>query len=142
MGISAGFATIWQIRRYKRFIIYCNYFQQRIRGYFQTSTSALGMISLLKNHPFAVEAFFDYSFVLTYAFQKKDLQPLILDTYLDRWAFVAVALVQTKALRPKDFPAFLGNDFFLMGYRIFVRYITPTGKRLRGLYILKSETDS
>ncbi|MCK8494600.1 DUF2071 domain-containing protein [Spirosoma sp. RP8] len=105
------------------------------------------MISLLKNHPFGVEAFFDYSLVLTYAFQKKDLQSLIpecltLDTYLDRWAFVAVALVQTKALRPKGFPAFLGNDFFLIGYRIFVRYITPTGKRLRGLYILKSETDS
>jgi hypothetical protein len=35
----------------------------------------------------------------------------------------------------------MGNNFFLTGYRIFVRYTTSKGKRLRGLYILKSETD-
>jgi hypothetical protein len=45
-------------------------------------------------------------------------------------------------LRPKGFPEFLGNDFFLIGYRVFVRYTTSEGKKLRGLYILKSETDS
>ncbi len=54
---------------------------------------------------------------------------------------MAVAMVQTKGLRPKGFPAFLGNDFFLIGYRVFVRYTNSAGKRLRGLYILKSETD-
>ncbi|GAA4313816.1 DUF2071 domain-containing protein [Nibribacter koreensis] len=104
------------------------------------------MLSFLKNHPFAVEAYFDSSLVLTFAVPKEQLQPLIpeclqLDTFEDKWAFVAVALVQTKGLRPKGFPAFLGNDFFLIGYRIFVRYTTNAGKRLRGLYILKSETD-
>jgi hypothetical protein len=35
----------------------------------------------------------------------------------------------------------MGNDFFLIGYRIFVRYTSNAGKNLRGLYILKSETD-
>ena len=50
-------------------------------------------------------------------------------------------MVQTKYLRPKGFPKFMGNDFFLAGYRIFVRYTTNAGKRYRGLYILKSETD-
>lgn len=35
----------------------------------------------------------------------------------------------------------LGNDFFLIGYRIFVKYHTSYGKRLRGLYIIKSETN-
>jgi hypothetical protein len=105
------------------------------------------MFAALKNHPFAVEAFFEYSLVLTYALPQEDLHPLIpeclsLDTFQDRWAFVALALVQTKALRPKGLPACLGSDFFLIGYRIFVRYTTPSGKRLRGLYILKSETDS
>ena len=35
----------------------------------------------------------------------------------------------------------MGNDFFLTGYRIFVRYTNNAGKRWRGLYILKSETD-
>ncbi|MBE8713834.1 DUF2071 domain-containing protein [Sphingobacterium hungaricum] len=100
----------------------------------------------LKNHPFAVEAFFESSVVLTYAFPKEELEPLIpecleLDVFDDKWAFVAVAMVQTSGLRPKGFPKFMGNDFFLIGYRVFVRYRNKVGKRLRGLYILKSETD-
>jgi uncharacterized protein YqjF (DUF2071 family) len=60
---------------------------------------------------------------------------------LHEWAFLAVAMVQTKDLRPKGFPRFMGNDFFLIGYRIFVKYIDQNGKRKRGLYILKSETN-
>jgi len=104
------------------------------------------MLSFLKNHPFAVEAFFEDSIVLTFAFPKEKLQTLIpecleLDTLKDTWAFIAVAMVNTKKLRPKGFPAFIGRDFSLVGYRIFVRYTNTKGKRLRGLYILKSETD-
>ncbi len=104
------------------------------------------MFSFLKNHPFAVEAFFESSLVLTFAVPKEELQKLIpecleLDTFNDTWAFVAVAMVQTTGLRPKGFPTFMGNDFFLIGYRIFVRYTNAAGKRLRGLYIIKSETD-
>ena len=101
----------------------------------------------LKNHPFSVEAFFESSIVITFAFPKEDLENLIpdcleLETFEDKWAFLAVAMVQTKNLKPKGFPKFLGNDFFLIGYRVFVRYKNKKGKRLRGLYILKSETDS
>jgi len=104
------------------------------------------MFSFLKNHPFAVEAYFKSSIVLTFAVPKEQLQNLIpdclvLDTFNDKWAFVAVAMVQTTGLRPKGFPEILGNDFFLIGYRIFVRYTNSAGKKLRGLYILKSETD-
>lgn len=100
----------------------------------------------LKDHPFAVETFFESSLVLTYAVPKEELKNLIpecleLDTFNDTWAFVAVAMVQTKDLRPKGFPKFMGNDFFLTGYRIFVRYTDLRGKRLRGLYIIKSETN-
>ncbi len=100
----------------------------------------------LKNHPFAVETFFESSIVLTYAVAKEELEGLIpecltLDTFDDQWAFVALAMVNTKGLRPKGFPKFLGNDFFLIGYRVFVRYTNHKGKRLRGLYILKSETN-
>lgn len=103
-------------------------------------------MKFLKNHPFAVEAFFNQSVVLTFAVQKEQLQQLIpecleLDTLNDEWGFIAAALVQTSDLRPKGFPAFMGNDFFLIGYRVFVRYTTSTGKRLRGLYILRSETN-
>jgi uncharacterized protein YqjF (DUF2071 family) len=104
------------------------------------------MLSFLKNHPFAVEAFFESSLVLTFAVPKEQLQNLIpeclqLDTFQDKWAFVAVAMVQTTDLRPKAFPKFMGNNFFLIGYRVFVRYTSNKGKNLRGLYILKSETD-
>ena len=104
------------------------------------------MLSFLKSHPFAVEAFFERSLVLTFAVPKDAVSALVpeclaLDTFQDEWAFVAVALVQTQSLRPKGFPRALGNDFFLIGYRLFVRYTTRAGKRLRGLYILKSETD-
>ena len=103
-------------------------------------------MTFLKNHPFAVEAFFNSSLVLTFAVPKDQLQRLIpacveLDIFEDKWAFIAVAMVQTSGLRPKGFPKQFGNDFFLIGYRIFVRYLTNAGKRLRGLYILKSETD-
>lgn len=104
------------------------------------------MINFLKNHPFAVQAHFESSIVLTFAVPKEHLQSLIppcleLDTFNDTYAFIAVAMVQTKALRPKGFPKFMGNDFFLIGYRIFVRYTNTKQKKLRGLYILKSETD-
>ena len=103
-------------------------------------------MKFLKNHPFAVQAFFESSIVLTFAVPKDELQNMIpeclsLDVYVDKWAFIAIAMVQTKDLRPKGFPKFLGNDFFLIGYRIFVRYVNQAGKRLRGLYIIKSETD-
>ncbi|RYY82182.1 MAG: hypothetical protein EOO15_23425, partial [Chitinophagaceae bacterium] len=87
------------------------------------------MSSFLKDHPFAVSAHFDQSLVLTFAAPKERLQHLLpecltLDTFQDKYAFLAVALVQTRNLRPKGFPEFMGNDFFLAGYRLFVRYTT------------------
>lgn len=104
------------------------------------------MLSFLKNHPFDVKAHFENSLVLTFAVNKEEVQNLIpecleLDTFDTKWAFVAMAMVQAKNLRPKGFPKSLGNDFFLIGYRVFVRYKDNRGKSLRGLYILKSETD-
>ena len=90
--------------------------------------------------------FFESSLVFTFAIPKEQIQHLIpacleLDTQDNKWAFIAVAMVQTKSLRPKGFPKILGNDFFLIGYRVFVRFTNKVGKSLRGLYILKSETD-
>jgi uncharacterized protein YqjF (DUF2071 family) len=104
------------------------------------------MLNFLKNHPFAVEAFFEHSIVVTFAIPKQELEVLIpecltLDTFNDKWGFIAVAMVQTKGLRPKGFPKILGHDFFLTGYRIFTRYVNTKGKSLRGLYIIKSETN-
>ena len=100
----------------------------------------------LRSHPFAVEAFFNNSTILTFAVAKEELEkyvpkPLRLDLFDDKWAFLTIAMVDTKNLRPKGFFKFLGQDFFLIGYRIFVRYQTSAGKNLRGLYIIKSETN-
>ncbi|MCB2407894.1 DUF2071 domain-containing protein [Hymenobacter lucidus] len=104
------------------------------------------MAAWLASHPFAVEALLGRTTVLTFAVPVAELQPLLpecltLDTLDDTWGFVAVALVQTRQLRPRGLPAWLGHDFFLIGYRVFVRYTTAAGKRLRGLYILQSDTD-
>jgi hypothetical protein len=104
------------------------------------------VFDLLKNHPFAVEAFFSKSLVITLAVPKDELirflpPCLTLDLFQDRWAFLAVAVVQTESLRPKGLPRFLGNDFILTGYRIFTRFTMPDGRRLRGLYIIRSETN-
>ena len=89
------------------------------------------MLDFLKNYLFAVEAYFESSKVLTFAVPKDRLQKLIpecleLDTLNDEFGFITVAIVQTKALRPKEFPKFLGNNFFLIGYRIL--YATQTKK--------------
>lgn len=104
------------------------------------------MFSFLKNHPFAVEAFFESSLVLAFAVPKNELENLIpaclrLDLFEEKYGFIAVAIVQTENLRPKILPRFLGNDFLLMGHRIFVRYENKDGRSMRGLYILRSETD-
>jgi hypothetical protein len=83
--------------------------------------------------------------VLTYAFPKSLLEPLlppglVLDTFHDL-GFVAIAMVDTHNLRPSFCPAALGQDFFLAGYRIFARYRTAAGRNLRGLRILRSDTN-
>ena len=103
------------------------------------------MLSFLKRHPFPVIAHFDFSLVLTYTFPEEILKALLpphleLDTFAGQ-GFVAVAMVETKKLRPTGFPEWMGNEFFLIGYRIFVKYNDKRGRRLRGLYILGSQTN-
>ncbi len=99
----------------------------------------------LQRHPIPVKAFFRHSLVLTYAFPRKVLEPLLppgltLDVH-GNCGFVAIAMVQTEALRPIFCPRLLGQDFFLSGYRIFARYKTASGRTLRGLRILRSDTN-
>lgn len=103
------------------------------------------MLHLLKRHPLPIKAFFKHSLVLTFAYPKEVLLPLlppglILDTYGD-YGFLAIAMVQTRGLRPAFLPEWMGKDFFLTGYRIFSRFKTKEGRTLRGLRILRSDTD-
>ena len=104
-----------------------------------------GVWHRLKRHPLPIEAFFRQSLVLTYAFPEAVLEPLLapgltLDSF-QGLGFVAIALVETKGLRPTGWPAVLGANFCLAGYRIFARFTTPEGRNLRGLRILRSDTD-
>jgi hypothetical protein len=103
------------------------------------------MLRVLRRHPFGVEAFFERSLVLTYALPARTLAPLLgpgleIDAY-DDWGFLAIALVQTRDLRPRRFPTWLGRNFFLSGYRLFARFVRPGKQTLRGLRILRSDTD-
>lgn len=103
------------------------------------------LLRSLRRHPFAVDAFFRRSLVLTYAVHRAALTDLVgpglqLDTY-EEWGFLAIALVQTEDLRPHGVPRWLGRDFFLSGYRIFTRFVRPGHPTLRGLRILRSDTD-
>lgn len=103
------------------------------------------MLYRLKRHPFAVKARFQHALVLTYAYPRRVLEGLVppglmLDTWRD-FAFLAVAMVETRELRPVFVPRWLGRSFFLAGYRVFVRHRDRLGRVRRGLRILRSDTD-
>jgi hypothetical protein len=100
----------------------------------------------LQRHPIPMSCHFEHSLVVTWALPAQLLEPLVppgltLDAYDRRWGFVAVALVQTRHLRPAFLPPWTGRDYALTGYRIFVRHRGPQGRTRRGLHILRSDTD-
>jgi hypothetical protein len=99
----------------------------------------------LRCHPFAVVAHFERVVAVSFAFPEAVLRPLVpdgleIDMY-EGLGFLTVAMVWTKKLRPAGFPEFLGQDFLLAGYRVFTRLREESGRRLRGLKIIRSETD-
>lgn len=103
------------------------------------------LFTRLRRHPFPVVAHFERVVAVSFAFPETLLRPLVpaplvLDAF-EGWGFVTVALVWTRGLRPVFLPRFLGQDFFLAGYRIFTRLRDADGRLLRGLKILRSETD-
>lgn len=103
------------------------------------------MLWRLRRHSFPVRAHFRHSAVLTYAVSPSVLRPLLppgleIDCY-NGFGFLAIALVQTERLRPAGLPAIFGQDFFLAGYRVFVRFRSASGRTLRGLRILRSSAD-
>lgn len=105
------------------------------------------MVNLIPKHSFEVKAHFEKVIMLTFAVPKEDVLPLIpscleLDDYDNKWGFITLAFVKAKDLRPVRFPKFMGSDLILSGYRIFVKYKENGGRCLRGIYIIKSETDS
>lgn len=106
------------------------------------------MWHMLKRHPFAVEAHFDFTLALTFAVPAEKLRPLLypgleLDTYHRDTGFLAIAMVQTRDLRPEVLPAELGQDFFLTGYRIFCFWLENFPSRPScGFFVTNRSHDS
>jgi hypothetical protein len=102
-------------------------------------------LAYLRRHPIPIRTHFEHSLVLTYAFPRSLLEPmlppgLVLDTF-GELGFVAIAMVQARDLRSAFLPRLTGRDLFMTGYRIFARYTTKAGRTLRGLRILRSDTN-
>jgi len=99
----------------------------------------------LRRHPFPVVAHFERVVAVSFAFPEGTLRSLVpaaleIDAY-EGVGFLTVAMVWTRKLRPAGFPEVLGQDFLLIGYRVFTRLREGSGRRLRGLNILRSETN-
>lgn len=103
------------------------------------------MLHLLKRHLVPIRAHFDFVLSLTYAVQPEVLSKFLPPGLLiDEWngmGFFAAAFVQASQLRPVFLPAFAGGKYFFGGYRVFCRYTTIEGRELRGLRIIRSDTD-
>lgn len=103
------------------------------------------MLHLVKRHPIAIRADFEFVLALTYAVPAQSLADFTPPGLrLDEWrglGFLAAAFVQTRHLRPAAMPSFLGQRIFFSGYRVFSRYRRRDGRSLRGLRILRSDTD-
>jgi hypothetical protein len=109
------------------------------------------VLSALRRHPLPMRTTFGHSLVLTYAVPPTVAAKLVppslrLDTLMDEagteHAFIAVAIVQTRRLRPAFLPPALGFTLTMTGYRVFTRFRTAEGRTLRGLRILRSDTGS
>ena len=103
------------------------------------------LLAPLRRHPLAIDAHLEHCLTLTYALPPHVLRPLLppgleLETF-GGYGFVAIALVRARSLRPAGLPAAVGRDFFLAGYRIFTTFRRPTGGAIRGLKILRSDTN-
>jgi hypothetical protein len=114
-------------------------------GYKFMDGSRINLMNFLRHHPFPILAKFERVVAVSFAFPEATLRPLVpvgleVDCYRG-YGFITAALVWTRHLRPVGFPAFLGQDFFLAGYRIFTRLRDGSGRNLRGLKIIRSETD-
>lgn len=110
-----------------------------------SSAEGSGLLHLLKRHGVPIKARLRASLVLAYAIPEHALTAMLppglaLDVYRG-FGFLAIAMVEARELRPSFLPRSLGLNFFLAGYRIFTRYRTREGRTLRGLRILRSDTD-
>jgi hypothetical protein len=102
-------------------------------------------MKLFRAHPIPIVARLDYGLALTYSFPRELLSDLLapgleLDTFGDN-GFLSVVSVHTCELRPAFLPKVFGRTFSSTSYRLFTRFATSSGEVLRGLQILRSDSD-
>lgn len=100
----------------------------------------------LRRHPVAMQAWFERSLVVTWAYPAEVLAPLLprgLHVHgFGPWAFLACAVVRARRMRPAGLPPWLGLDVTLTGYRVFARCRAAGAARdMVGLRILRSDCD-
>ncbi len=116
-------------------------------GILVNQKSRVSLLFSFNNHPFRVNAHFNYCYVFTFSLPIEEVDTLLFkglvpDTFQDKFAFYTIAIVDTQNLRPSFLPKLFGGNFLLVGHRLFVRLKSKKGKIYRGLQILKSETNS
>jgi hypothetical protein len=106
-------------------------------------------LAALRRHPIEMTATLRHSLVVGFAFPAPVLEQLLpagleVDAFGSEghWGLAAVAAVRADGMRPSRLPGLVGQDFDLVGYRIFCRFLRPDGRRLRGLHILRSDASS
>ena len=110
-----------------------------------TNAGRRGRVKQLK-HNLPIAAHFEWALAVTLSAPVSQLGSLVapgleLDSQ-GKHGFLAIACVQTRSFRPSFLPPQLGFRFFLVGYRLFTRFRSRSGRVFRGLQILGSETDS
>lgn len=95
--------------------------------------------------PIALAAYVRHRLVLTYAWPRELLEPMIpagLEpaTY-GALGFVAVALVHAESVRPSPLPQRVGGRCDLVGYRVLVRRRDVRGRTLQGSSPLRGDAD-
>ncbi len=93
-----------------------------------------------------MQAHFVRSLVVTWAYPAAVLRPFLppglrLHGYGDV-GFLAVAVVSARGLRPVGWPAWMGFDVMMTGYRIFTRFARAGAGDLIGLRSVRSDMSS
>ncbi|UFJ41864.1 DUF2071 domain-containing protein [Brevibacillus humidisoli] len=61
---------------------------------------------------------------------------------VDGQAIIGVVVSELTEMRPRMTPDWLGVSYCHIAYRVYVRFTTPQGSSIEGLYFLRSDADS
>ena len=98
---------------------------------------------MLKN-ALPMQAFIRRCWLATHRIPEADarafLPPELSPVTHDGFAFLNTVIARMEAMRPQGLPAFLGLDYWHVGYRLYAKTVTAEGEQ-EGLYFLRSDCD-